>query len=80
MVAAARKNDRVTQVGLHRRSSEFCREAAEFVRKGGLGHVHVVRAFHVQNEAPKGIGNTPNGEPPKGLWLPDQGVAAYRGR
>jgi predicted dehydrogenase len=73
MVAVARKHDRVTQVGLQRRSSEFCREAAEFIRKGGLGHVHVVRAFHIQNEAPKGIGNPPNGEPPDGFdweaWL-----------
>src|SRR5919205_92833 len=29
MVEAARKHKRVTQVGLHRRSSPFCREAAE---------------------------------------------------
>src|SRR5437868_2718902 len=36
MVEAARKYNRVTQVGLHRRSSEFCREAAEFVRNGGI--------------------------------------------
>src|SRR5205823_1235607 len=73
MVAAARKNERITQVGLHRRSSEFCREACEFIRKGGLGHVHTVRAFHVQNEAPKGIGNPPNSDPPEGFdwetWL-----------
>ncbi len=48
---------RVTQVGLHRRSSDFCREAAEFVRKGGIGKVTAVRAFHIQNEWPHGIGN-----------------------
>ncbi len=67
------RTERVTQVGLHRRSSEFCREAAEFVRKGGIGHVAVVRAFHIQNEAPKGIGSPANGEPPDGFdweaWL-----------
>ena len=33
MVEAARKNKRVTQVGLMRRSSAFCRDACEFVRK-----------------------------------------------
>ncbi len=65
MVEAARKHKRVTQVGLHRRSSEFCREAADFVRKGGIGHLTCVRAFHIQNEAPRGIGNPPNEEPPK---------------
>jgi predicted dehydrogenase len=73
MVEAARKNKRVTQVGLHRRSAAFCREAADFVRKGGIGHVTVVRAFHVLNEWPKGVGNPPNEEPPAGFdweaWL-----------
>jgi predicted dehydrogenase len=73
MVEAARRNKVVTQVGLHRRSSDFCREAAEFVRKGGIGHVTVARAFHVQNEAPRGIGKPPNEDPPKGFdweaWL-----------
>jgi predicted dehydrogenase len=64
MVEAARKHDRVTQVGLHRRSSAFVREACELVRGGGIGHVTVARAFHIQNEAPKGIGSPPDGEPP----------------
>ncbi len=67
MVEAARKNKCVTQVGLHRRSSDFCREAAELVRKGAIGHVTVARAFHIQNEAPKGIGKPPNEDPPKGF-------------
>jgi predicted dehydrogenase len=73
MVEAARKHKRVTQVGVHRRSSAFCREAAEIVRKGGIGHVTVARAFHILNEFPKGIGNPPNEDPPEGLdwsaWL-----------
>ena len=73
MVEAARKHKRVTQVGLMRRSSAFCRDACEFVRKGGIGQVTVARAFHIQNEWPKGIGNPPNEEPPKDFswddWL-----------
>jgi predicted dehydrogenase len=73
MVAAARKNDRVTQVGLHRRSLQWVAEACEIVRSGVLGHVTVARAFHIQNEAPKGIGKPPDGPPPEGLdwdaWL-----------
>src|SRR4051812_15078091 len=73
MVEAARRTKRVTQVGLHRRSSDFCKEAAEFIRKGGIGHVTVARAFHVQNEAPRGIGTPANEAPPAGFdwdaWL-----------
>jgi predicted dehydrogenase len=73
MVEAARKNNRITQVGLHRRSSEFVREACELIRQGAIGHVSVARAFHIQNEAPKGIGNPPNSDPPEGFdweaWL-----------
>jgi predicted dehydrogenase len=73
MVEAARKHKRVTQVGLHRRSSAFCKEAAELVRKGAIGQVTAARAFHIQNEWPKGIGNPANEEPPKDFdwdaWL-----------
>lgn len=73
MIDAAKKYDRVVQVGLQRRSSPAMREACEFIRKGGIGKVTVARAFHVQNEWPKGIGNPANGEAPKGFdweaWL-----------
>jgi predicted dehydrogenase len=73
MVEAARKHTRVTQVGIHRRSSAFNKEAAELVRQGAIGQVTAARAFHIQNEWPKGIGNPPNEDPPPGLdweaWL-----------
>ena len=73
MVEAAHKYQRVTQVGIHRRSSGFVREAAEIVRSGYLGEITSVRAFHIQNEWPNGIGNPPNGNPPADLdweaWL-----------
>jgi len=64
MVEAVRRHNRVCQVGIHRRSVPICIEAAEFVRRGGLGKVTVARAFHIQNEWPKGIGNPPNTDPP----------------
>ncbi len=64
MATAVRRYGRVCQVGIHRRSVDFCREAAEFVRAGGIGKVTVARAFHVQNEWPKGIGNPPDADPP----------------
>lgn len=73
MVEAARRHRRVTQVGLHRRSSPYCREAADFIRKGGIGHVTVARAFHIQNEWPQGIDNPPDEKPPANFdweaWL-----------
>ncbi len=64
MVEAVRKHNRVCQVGIHRRSSAVCAEAAKFVRDGGLGKITVARAFHIQNEWPNGIGNPPDENPP----------------
>jgi predicted dehydrogenase len=73
MVEAVQRHKRVCQVGIHRRSIEVCREAAEFVRQGGLGKVTAARAFHIQNEWPNGIGNPPDSAPPPDLdweaWL-----------
>src|SRR5262249_488385 len=56
MVAVAEETQRVTQVGLHRRSSPSVREAVEFIRKGGIGKVTVARCYHIRNESPIGIG------------------------
>jgi len=69
MVEVARQTNRVTQVGIHRRSAAFCKEAAEFVRSGGIGQVTVARAYHVMNSWPNGIGNPADGTPPDaGMW------------
>jgi predicted dehydrogenase len=81
MVEAVRKHNRVSQVGIHRRSLPVCRELAEFVRNGGIGKVTAARAFHIQNEWPKGIGNPPDENPPPGLdwdgWLGPAPKVAY---
>ena len=73
MVNAARKHQRVVQVGIHRRSVPFCQEAAKLVREGAIGHVTAARAFHIQNEWPRGIDNPKETTPPEGLdwdaWL-----------
>jgi predicted dehydrogenase len=73
MVNAARDGKRVVQVGIQRLSSPFCTEVAEFIQGGGIGKVTVVRCFHIQNEWPKGIGRTPDDDPPKDFdwdaWL-----------
>ena len=67
------KHKRVAQVGIMRRSAPLCKEAAEIVRSGEIGKVTFVRALHVQNEWPRGIGNPPNEDAPKDLdwdaWL-----------
>ena len=67
MVEAATRNKRVVQVGINRRSSKICHEAAELVRSGGIGRVTVARCEHVVNEWPLGIGNPPDEKPPAGV-------------
>ena len=67
MVKAAREHKRIVQCGIQRMSSAMCQEAAEIVRSGGLGKVTAVRAFHVQNEWPKGIGSPADEAPPEGF-------------
>jgi predicted dehydrogenase len=73
MVDAARRHKRVVQVGIHRRSSQFVKEAADLVRGGAIGKVTVARSFHIQNEWPKGIGAPADATPPPGVdweaWL-----------
>src|SRR5947208_3284988 len=64
MVEAAQRTGRVSQVGTQRRSTASLKEAAEFVRSGGIGHVTVAKSYHVGNEWPHGIGDPPDGEPP----------------
>jgi predicted dehydrogenase len=81
MVEAARAHDRVVQVGIQRLSSALGREVAQLIRGGAIGHVTVARAFHVQNEWPKGIGRPPDEEPPAGFdwdaWLGPAPVKRY---
>jgi predicted dehydrogenase len=71
MVEAARKYDRVVQVGTQRRSGAHFQSAAEFVRSGKLGKVPFARAWIAGNR--KSIGHKPDGPSPAGvdydLWL-----------
>ena len=73
MVDAARKHDRIVQVGTHRRSSRMYAKLAESVQAGALGKVTVARAAFTSNMAPGGIGHAPDSPPPPGLdwdlWL-----------
>ncbi len=78
MVDAARKYDRVVQVGTQQRSSPHYREAVEFVRSGQLGTIRSVRAWAFLDW--KGaLGNPGDTDPPASVdydfWL---GPAALR--
>jgi predicted dehydrogenase len=73
MVAAARKHQRVVQVGLWQRSNAHFQHAVQIVREGLIGKVTFVRTWNYGNSFPAGIGNPPDGDPPAGLdwdmWL-----------
>ena len=64
MVEVAAETKRVVQVGIQRRSSKFLQEAVDYIKTGALGKISVARGFHVQNEAPNGIGNAPDSAAP----------------
>jgi predicted dehydrogenase len=68
---AARKYDRVMQVGTQRRSAEHVRAAAEYVASGKLGKICLVKAWN--NQVRTSIGTPPDSTPPStadyDLWL-----------
>lgn len=63
MVAAARKYDRVVQVGTQQRSSGHFAEAVEYVQSGQLGNIRLVRAW-AYIDWKGALGNPSNGTPP----------------
>jgi predicted dehydrogenase len=71
MVEAARRYDRIVQVGTQRRSGAHFHSAAEFVRSGKLGKVPFVRTWIAGNRP--SIGHKKDGPVPAGvdydLWL-----------
>jgi predicted dehydrogenase len=73
MVEAARRYQRVVQTGTQQRSGKHFQQVAELVKSGRIGKVTQVRCWNVGNEAPEGIGSTPDGNPPPELdwdmWL-----------
>jgi predicted dehydrogenase len=71
MVEAARRHNRVVQVGTQRRSAPHFASASEFVRSGKLGKVPFIRTWIAGNRP--SIGHRKDGKPPRGvdydLWL-----------
>ena len=82
MVQAARRYDRVVQVGLHRRSSRMYAEVARQVQAGKIGKVTVARTYRVSNMHPAGIGRYPDRQPPRDLdwdmWLGPRPMRPYK--
>ncbi len=71
MIDAARRHNRVVAVGTQRRSSALAAKAAQFVREGGLGQVHMGKTVVYRQRDP--IGVAPDTPVPPGvhydLWL-----------
>jgi predicted dehydrogenase len=61
---AARKHNRVVQLGTQHRSAPHYAEAAKIVQSGKLGPVHMVRIWNYLNMSPDGIGRAEDSSPP----------------
>ena len=82
MVEAARRNQRVVQVGTHMRACALYAELAELIASGKVGKVTVSRAYRLSNMFPRGIGKAKPTAPPKDLdwdmWLGPRPKEPYR--
>lgn len=82
MVDAARRHQRIVQVGTQRRSSNIYRQLMDIVHSGKLGKVTASRAFRLSNMYPDGIGRRGPTTPPKeldwDLWLGPRPLQAYQ--
>lgn len=67
MVNAARKYNRIVQVGTQHRSAPHFMKIAEMIQRGDIGPVKFVRVWNYLNHFPNGIGRKPDQEPPAGL-------------
>ena len=82
MVQAGKRYGRITQVGLHRRSSNLYRRVCTLIQEGKIGRVSIARAYRISNMFPNGIGTYPDSSPPKGLdwdmWLGPRAMRPFR--
>ena len=71
MLAAARKYNRVVQVGIQSRSGRNYEEACDYIRTGALGKVMFAKGWESARQ--RSIGHPPDEAPPKGvdydMWL-----------
>ncbi len=70
MVEAARKYNRVAQVGLWQRSNVHFQKAVELVQSGvHRARISMVKTWNYSNMFPEGYGNFPDSEPPAGVSI-----------
>ena len=67
MLETALRCRRIVQMGTQQRSGKHYQEAFELIRSGEIGKISQVKTWNYLNESPGGIGNPPDGDPPKGL-------------
>lgn len=72
MVKAARKYDRIVQVGQWQRSDPHWNEAADYLKQGGIGRIRTVKVWAYQDSKPT-LPVKPDCDPPAGvdydMWL-----------
>ena len=79
MIDAARRTNKIMQVGLQRRASKMYAGLVELVQSGAIGKVTVAHCYRVSNMAPTGIGKSQSTEPPDDLdWDMFLGPQAMR--
>jgi predicted dehydrogenase len=64
VVNAAKRSNRVVQIGTQQRSAPHYAEVARIIQSGELGRVHFVRIWNFVNMFPNGIGKAPDSDPP----------------
>ena len=57
MIEAARKYNRVVNVGMQSRSAPYAAAAREFVQSGKLGDIHLVRVHNLMQHPPQQLGS-----------------------
>lgn len=65
-VDAAKKYDRIVQIGTQQHSREHYRKAVELIQSGGIGDISEVKIWDYENWSP-GRGSPPDCDPPKEL-------------
>ena len=80
MVNAARRYQRVVQVGTQQRSGKHYQKARQLMQDGAIGRIHSIHMSSHRNVMP-GFGDPPDGTPPAGLdydmWLGPAPRRAY---
>jgi len=80
MIEAARRANRVMQVGSQSRSTQVLKNGIQLVREGAIGDVLIAKAWNSQKRAD--IGHAESSEPPAGfdydLWVGPAPMRAYQ--